>query len=165
MLGYICRKLANTWGWASHPHHVFIPSTITFPWPNLSEISFIPTKVAIHHGNWRDPQIFCWPVGGIDVTCHPEYNFDTNPRKLRNFQTMQKKSKKYQKTSLTWNCLLIFLAFSRGHLGFPLWEFHDQSLPSFGGLGSTPNDPWCSGLRFRCKDQRMDATNCIILRT
>ena len=27
------------------------------------------------------------------MTCHPEYNFDTNPRKLRNFQTMQKKAK------------------------------------------------------------------------
>lgn len=74
------------------------------------------------------------------------------------FKPCKKKQKVSRSTSLTWNFLLVFLAFSRGHLGFPLWEFHDQSLPSFGGL-ETPNAPWCSGLRFRCKDQRMDATN------
>ena len=98
MFGYICRKLVNTWGWASHPHNVFIPSTITFPWPNLSEISFIPTKVAIHHGNWRDPQIFCWPVGGIDVTCHPEYN-NTQIQENWEHETMPKTCKKYQDIS------------------------------------------------------------------
>lgn len=81
-------------------------------------------------------------------------------KKIEKSSNHAKKSKKYQDRHLWLGIVCwFFWPFQEGTWDFHCENFMDQSLPSFGGLGSTPNAPWCSGLRFRCKDQRMDATN------
>ena len=104
-------------------------------------IHSFPLFVAIHHGLDEEiPSFLERPVGGKkDRHVIQNTTLTQHPRKWEHeTRTMHARS---IKTSLTW----ISAPWNR-HLG-SMWEFHDQSLPSFGGL-ETP-DPWCSRLRFR----------------
>lgn len=86
----------------------------------------------------------------------------TNPRKLRTWNHAKNMPKSI-KTSLTWNLLLIFLAFERGHLGSIVrisW-----SIASFVWGTRDPKRPLMQRLAIQVQRSENGCYKCIILRS